>query len=183
MGEGSGGMRLEYQRMTDTLTPARLWKSLTLDQRQRIARAFWLDEEAVEDQLQAALLIAQQKKFRPKTVVSLDVDRKARHLATLGSVPDSTAARALVVYHLAEQRPMMVAFLDALGIAHENGLIQEENVKPDPEKIGPAVAQLDQQFPTEDVRVYLTTLLSQDPETWGALDDAIKGRAASSQAG
>ena len=51
--------------MTDTLTPSRLWKSLTLDQRQRIARAFWLDEEAVEDQLQAALLIAQQKKFRP----------------------------------------------------------------------------------------------------------------------
>jgi hypothetical protein len=116
--------------MTDTLTPSRLWKSLTLDQRQRIARAFWLDEEAVEDQLQAALLIAQQKKFRPKTVVSLDVDRKARHLATLGSLPDSTAARALVVYHLAEQRAMMGAFLDALGIAHENGLIQEESVKP-----------------------------------------------------
>src|SRR4029453_6281391 len=125
--------------MTDTLTPAKLWKSLTLDQRQRIARAFWLDEEAVEDQLQAALLLAQQKKLRAKPVVGLDVDRKARHLATLGSVPDSTAARALVVYHLAEQRAMMAAFLDALGIAHEDGLIQEESVKPDPEKIGPAV--------------------------------------------
>jgi hypothetical protein len=61
-------------------------------------------------------------------------------------------------------------------------LIQEESVKPDPEKIGPAVAQLDQQFPSEDVRVYLTTLLSQDPETWGALDEVIKGRAASGQA-
>ena len=170
--------------MTETtLTPSRLWKQLTLEQRTRAARAFWADPDATDDQLQAALLIAQQKKFRPKTVVGLDVDRKARHLATLGTMPDQIAARTLVVYHLAEQRAMMGAFLDALGIAHENGLIQEESVKPDPEKIGPAVAQLDQQFPAEDVRVYLTTLLSQDPETWGALDEVIKGRTASGQAG
>src|SRR4249919_893378 len=124
-----------------TLTPSRLWKQMTLDQRMRAARAFWADPEATDDQVQAALLIAQQKKFRPKTVVNLDVDRKARHLATLGSVPDTTAARALVIYHLAEQRAMMGAFLDALGIAHEEGLIKEENVKPDADKIGPAVAK------------------------------------------
>ena len=161
--------------MTETLTPSRLWKRLSLDQRTRVAHAFWSDPEALDDQVQAALLIAQQKKFRPKTVVGLDVDRKARHLATLGSVPDATAARALVVYHLAEQRPMMGAFLDALGIAHENGLIQEDSVKPDAAKMGPAVAQLTQQFPVEDVRLYLSTLLSQDPETWGALEESVNG--------
>jgi hypothetical protein len=153
-----------------TLTPSRLWKQMTIDQRTRAARAFWDDPEATDDQLQAALLIAQQKKFRPKTVIGLDVDRKARHLATLGSVPDQIAARALIVYHLAEQRPMMGAFLDALGIAHENGLIQEDSVKPDAEKIGPAAAQIAQQFPPEDVRIYLNTLVSQDPETWGELE-------------
>src|SRR5262245_39398249 len=145
--------------MTDTLTPSRVWKRMSLDERTRAARAFWTDEEAIDDQVQAALLVAQQKKFRPKTVIGLDIDRKARHLATLGSMPDSIAARALVVYHLAEQRPMMGAFLDALGIAHENGLIQEENVKPDPAKMAPAVAQIAQQFPAADVRLYLNTLL------------------------
>ena len=76
--------------------------------------------------MQAALLIAQQKKFRPKTVIGLDVDRKAKHLASLASLPDSIAARALMLYHLADQRPMMGRFLDALGIAHENGLIKED---------------------------------------------------------
>ena len=64
---------------------------------------------------------------------------------------------------------MMGAFLDALGIAHENGLIQEDAVKPDSAKIGPAAALLADQFPPEDVRVYLNTLLSQDPGTWGGL--------------
>ena len=165
--------------MTETtLTPSRLWKQLTLEQRTRAARAFWEDPEATDDQLQAALLIAQQKKFRPKTVVGLDVDRKARHLATLGTVPDQIAARTLVVYHLAEQRPMMGAFLDALGIAHENGLIQEDSVKPDPEKIAPAAAELIKQFPADDVRLYLTTLVCQDPETWGSLDETVKGMGA-----
>ena len=142
---------------------------MTSDQRLQLAKAFWLDEQATEDQLQAVLIISQQKKFRPKTVVSLDEDRKARHLASLPSLPDHLVARVLIVYHLAEQRPMMGAFLDALGIAHENGLIQDDNVAPDPAKLGEAAAQIGQQFPPESVSLYLNTLLCQDPGTWGAL--------------
>ena len=84
------------------------------------------------------------------------------------------AARALVVYHLAEQRPMMGAFLDALGIAHENGVIQEDDVKPDAEKIGPASDQIAKDFPAADVSLYLNTLLCQDPGTWGGLQDVVQ---------
>ena len=146
---------------------------MTPDQRQRAARAFWSDPDARADQLQAVMLIAQQKKFRPKTINGLDVDRRARHLATLPSLPDALAARALVVYHLSEQRAMMGAFLDALGIAHENGLIQEETVKPDPEKVPAAVDALRKQFPAEDVDLYLETLFCQDPDTWGALQSQV----------
>jgi len=165
--------------MTDTtLTPSRLWKRMTVEQRTRAARAFWADPEATDDQVQAALLIAQQKKFRPKTIIGLDVDRKARHLATLGALPDQIAGRALIVYHLAEQRPMMGAFLDALGIAHENGLIQEEEVKPAAEKIAPAAARIAEQYPAEDVNIYLNTLLCQDPATWGALKDVLQTQGA-----
>ena len=153
-----------------TLSPLRLWKRMTPEQRMGAARAFWSDEQAADDQIQAALLIAQQKKFRAKTVVGFDLDRKARHLAGLALLPDAIAARVLVVYHLAEQRPMMGAFLDALGIAHEDGLIQEEAVKPDPAKIASAVDAISTMFPPEHVRLYLNTLLCQDPETWGALE-------------
>jgi hypothetical protein len=178
--------------MTDTtLTPSRLWKRMTLDQRQRAARAFWEDPEATDDQIQAALLIAQQKKFRPKTVVGLDLDRKAKHLASLATLPDTLAARALVLYHLADHRPMMGAFLDALGVPHEDGLIKDESknaesknaeaegaeaaasVKPDAAKFGSAVAALTERFPADDVRLYLNTLVCQDPETWGGLRELV----------
>jgi hypothetical protein len=160
--------------MTETLTPSRLWKQMNSAQRLASARAFWSDADAIDDQVQAALLIAREKKFRPKTVVGLDLERKSKHLAGLASLPDSIAGRLLVVYHLTDQRALMGRFLDALAIEHENGLIKEDNVKPDAAKLAPAAAALAQEFSPADVRLYLTTLLCQDPETWGGLDGIVK---------
>ncbi len=157
-----------------TLTPARLWRRMTSEQRLKAARAFWQDEEAADDQVQAALLIAQHKKFRAKTVMSLDDERKARHLATLPVLPEAVAARALIIYHLTEQRPMMGTFLDALGIPHEDGIIQQDDVKPDAEKIGPAAEQISKDFAPADVSLYLNTLLCQDPATWGGLQEIVE---------
>ena len=161
--------------MLQTLTPSRLWKQMSPTQRLASARAFWADEEAIDDQIQAALLIAQQKKFRPKTVIGLDLDRKSKHLASLASLPDSIAGRVLVLYHLSDQRALMGRFLDALGIEHENGLIKEDNVKPESAKLAPAAATLAREFPPDDVRLYLTTLLCQDPEAWGGLEEIVQG--------
>ena len=156
--------------MTDaTLTPSKLWKRMNAEQRLLAARAFWAEEQATDDQLQAVLLISQQRKFRPKTVIKLDDERKAKHFASLPTLSDGMAARALVVYHLAEQRQMMGEFLDALGIAHENGLIQDDEVKPDPEKLTPAVEAISAKHPAANVSLYLNTLLCQDAATWGGL--------------
>jgi hypothetical protein len=68
---------------------------------------------------------------------------------------------------------MMGAFLDAVGIAHENGMIADDEVKaPAPEALRKGAAAIASQFPKDDVALYLSTLLWQDPETWGALADA-----------
>ena len=98
-----------------TLTPTRLWKQMTAEQRRRAAAALWDADEAASEQKQAALLIAKQMKFRPKTVSGLDGVRKARYLASVPDLPEELVTRMLVLYHLAAQRPMMSAFLDALG--------------------------------------------------------------------
>lgn len=162
--------------MTDPIvTPSRLWKLMTADQRLRAAHALFREAEAKDDQAQAATLIAQQKKFRPKTVNALDKDRKAQYLATVPNVPEALAARLLVLYHLVEQRPMMAAFLDAAGIAHDDGLIQEDAVAPDPAKVGAAATAIGKSYPAPDVALYLNTLLWQDPASWGVLQD-IKER-------
>jgi hypothetical protein len=154
-----------------TLTPSKLWRRMTPDQRVRAAQAFWTDEQASDDQIQAVLVIAQQKKFRPKSVLSLDIERRAKHLASIAAMPEALAARALVVYHLSSQREMMGTFLDVLGLKHDNGLIEDDEAKPDPEKVAPAVAAIVEKYPADDVSLYLTTLVCQDPDTWGVLSD------------
>jgi hypothetical protein len=156
--------------MTDpTLTPSRSWKRMTLEQRLRAAQALWRDDDAAGDQVQAAGLIAKHMKFRPRSVAGLDRDRKAGHLATIANVPEELAARLLIVYHLAEQRPMMAALLDTLGIAYDHGLIQEDAVAPDPATVGAAAAALARDYPAHDVALYLNTLPWQDPASWGGL--------------
>lgn len=145
---------------------------MSAERRMAAAEAFWADEQSTEQQIEAVGALAGHMKFRPKSVISLPLDKKVKYLATLPTVSDTVAARALVNYHLEHQRPMMGAFLDLLGITHENGLINEENVaKPDAQKLKTAAADLSSKFPREDVIMYFCTLVSQDPETWGALAD------------
>jgi hypothetical protein len=153
--------------------PSQLWKTLPLEKKQQAAEAFWTDQEAGMEQAEAIALIAQKIKFRAKSVISMPTDKKARHLASFPNVTELVAARLLVAYHLAHQRPMMGSFLDAIGIAHENGMIADEEVKaPPPEALRKGATAIAGQYPPDDVALYLATLLWQDPETWGALAEA-----------
>jgi hypothetical protein len=150
--------------------PSRIWKRMPADRRLSAAELFWGDEQAAEQQIEAISAIAAHMKFRAKSVSSLPLEKKARYLATVPAISDAVAARALVSYHLGHQRAMMGAFLDALAIAHEDGLIQDDKVpKPEIARLRTAAAALAGSYPQEDVALYLSTLVSQDPETWGEL--------------
>ncbi len=165
--------------MSDEMRPARLWRNLPSEVRVVASTAFWTDEQAALEQAEAVGLIARQIKFRTKSVLTLPVEKKAKHLAGMAQVSDLLAARLLVSYHLQHQRPMMGRFLDELGIAHENGLITEESPSaPSPETLDKAAKTLSTEFPEADVSRYFWTLLWQDPETWGGLRGRPELRAA-----
>ena len=152
--------------------PSKLWRRLPLDRRVDAADLFWNDEQSADQQLEAVASIATHMKFRPKSVLTLAPERRAKYLATLPTMTDAIAARALVTYHLERQRPMMGTFLDLLGIPHENGLINDDHeVKPDAATVTKAAGELATKYPAEDVSLYLATLVSQDPETWESLVD------------
>ena len=87
--------------------PSQLWKQLSPERRQQSAEAFWSDNNASVEHAEAIIAIAQRIKFRPKSVIALPVTKKARHLVAVGAVSELVAARLLVAYHLAHQRPMM----------------------------------------------------------------------------
>jgi len=161
--------------MTDlstALRPSQLWKQLPPDRRLLAADAFWRDDNALAEQAEAVALIAQRIKFRLKSVQAMPVEKKARQLVALPAASELVAARLLVAYHLVHQRPMMARFLDALGIRHEDGLIAEEEVTAPPaDRLRAAARTLAEACPADDVSLYFSTLLWQDPETWGGLAD------------
>src|SRR4029079_9114004 len=140
--------------------PSKLWRRLPLERRIDAAGLFWDDEHSADQQMEAVASIATHMKFRPRSILTLAPEKRAKYLAQLPNVSDAIAARALVNYHLERQRPMMAAFLDAIGIAHENGLISEENIaKPESDKVKAAARELAAKFPPEDVSLYLATLV------------------------
>jgi len=157
--------------LPDIPRPSHLWKRLSPERKLQAADAFWQDENARTEQVEATLLIAQRLKFRAKSVQGLPRDKKARHLVNLGTVSEIVAARLLVAYHLHHQRPMMGAFLNALGIANEDGLIADgSELQPvDPQRLREAASAIATSHPAEDVALYLSTLLWQDPDTWAGL--------------
>jgi len=158
-------------------TPARLWRDLPLEKRIAAADAFWRDERSQEihaPRVEAIVIIAKRLNFRGKSVQALPIEKRAKYLAQITDISESIATHALIAYHFAAQRPLMGAFLDAVGIPHENGLITAEQVEaPDSAKLAAATEKVRGAFPADDLEIYLRTLLILDGETWKALDTVL----------
>lgn len=147
---------------------------MPLDKRVIAAEAFWRDTDSPEiaaQHAEAIAVLARRLNFRTRSVQTLPVERRAKHLAQLADVPDTIATRALIAYHFSAQRPLMAAFLDALGIAHDNGLITQEDMPPPAAAaLAGAVQTVRAAFPSDDVDRYIKTLAALDGDTWVNLE-------------
>jgi hypothetical protein len=150
---------------------------MPLEHRVQAAEAFWRDKDSPDIQVQhteALVSLARRLNFRVKSLQGLAVERRAKHLAHMTDVSDPVATRALIAYHFSTKRPLMAAFLDALGLTHDNGLIEDEQIDPpSAEKVAAAVEAVRSSFDATDVDLYLRTLASLDGETWAHLAELL----------
>ena len=157
-------------------TATRLWKHLPLDDRLAAASAFFV-EPPPELAGTAVGAIVKARHLRPQAARALPPDAQSRILATVLDPGEPLAHGLLVSLHLGHRRPLLRAFLDALGVAHEDGVLKQEEAEADSEAAVPseraraAVAAL-ASFPAASVRTYLNTLWLQDPDRWGSLEAA-----------
>lgn len=150
-------------------TATRLWKRLTREERLAAASAFW--RETPEEVAGTALAaIVRARHLRPQVARALDEGEKARSLASVLDPGETVASALLVALHLGERRPMLAAFLDAAGLPHEDGVLNEEDSNPLSEEAARAgVRALAASYPRSDIETYLNTLWLQDPDRWQAL--------------
>lgn len=149
-------------------TATRIWKRLDPATRLAAATQFW-SEPPAEAAGAAMGAIAGARKMRPQAVRGMSAEAKAKALATVLDPGESVAASLLVALHLGHRRAMLAAFLDALGMPHEDGLLKEDAPAAPPpsvEQVRSAAEGLVARFPMGDVEVYLNTLLVQDPDHW-----------------
>jgi hypothetical protein len=154
-------------------TATRLWKHLPPDERLAASQAFF--KETPPELAGIALgAVVKARHMRPQAARKLPAEAQARILASVLDPGEPLAQGLLVALHLGERRPLLAAFLDALGLPHEGGLLKEEADQAPPvtaDAARAAVGALGSHPPTH-VRTYLNTLWLQDPERWAALEQA-----------
>ena len=87
----------------------------------------------------------------------------------------------LVDLHLGIRRSMMAAFLDSIGVKHENGRIDTEAngpVEVTPDRFNAAADDLARSYPIDEVVTYFLTVLLQDYESWKPAVEWLEASAA-----
>jgi hypothetical protein len=161
-------------------TSVRIWKRLSPGDKLAAANALWAQPP---HELQGAALgvIVKARHLRPQAARALKPEEQARILASILDPGEAVSSALLVALHMADRRPLLVAFLDAVGLPHDEGVLKEEaDALPPPAeaKAREGVLALKASFPLDQVLTYMNVLWLQDPERWQVLEKSPEWLAA-----
>ncbi len=124
--------------------------------------------------------VAKLMKFRPQAIRKLAMSIRAKKARALLVSRTNTemAYEIFGTYLLKDHRDLVTGFLDATGVRHENGMIEDlEGNPPDAAKLKAALVELDKKFAPDDVTLYLAMCAEQWPNL-NALDELWRARSA-----
>ena len=158
----------------EKLTPSRVWSELDARTKTLAAQSVYAPGEDKTYREEANSAIASALRFRIQAVRKLPVDKRVQYLVRAVHPDDTLASSLLTRLHLGHRTEMLSAFLDALEIPQQDGVIDEAvDLEPlDADRLVTAAAGLREQFPTDEVEIYLATLVAMDPEIWQGLTEA-----------
>lgn len=160
-------------------TIRKLWKALTPDERTLAVTAALDDDENGWVKTTTRTAIATALKFRPQIVATWPRQKLVGEAVRLPLDDVQLLSAYLVDLHLGHRRPMMAAFLDAVGVPHQDGRLDTESQVPvqvTPEQVQSAADQLLASYPEDEIATYFLTLVLQDFETWKGTVPWLEGR-------
>jgi hypothetical protein len=162
-------------------TVRKLWKALTPEERTTAITAAMADDQNGWVKATTRVAVASAIKFRPQTVATWPRQKLVTEAARVPLEDVQLLSAFLVDLHLGTRRPMMAAFLDGVGVKHEDGRLDTEETGPisvSPERLRAAADDLAERFPLDEVVTYFLTLLLQDAGTWGETIGWLESRSA-----
>ncbi len=152
-------------------TALELWRTLDPTERLEASKAIWSRPEGA---VEAVAALAQLWRMRPPVLLRTPIERRASALSGLARPSESLALSLLAALHLVSRRPLLVAFLDELGVPHQEGLLNEDlsTDLPEPSRLVSIGLGLATTFGTRNVEVYWNCLWLQDRESWAPLESA-----------
>lgn len=159
----------------ETRGPYAIWDLLTDDEKRLAARAMWTQGDR-DTRAAIELALAKEMKFRPQSLRKLGIDTITTRLVRLApDLPDSVVFQFLFHLHLADRRPLLAEFLDAVGLPHDEGILalEDDTPSPDPETVATAAGDLVTAHGHE-AAVYLATLRVADAEMWEGVEKVLE---------
>lgn len=135
-----------------------LWKALTPDERMAAATSYLAEEADARKRLNR--IVARARNFRPATVQRWTEEKvvKAIRHVPLNDDP-KVAVPLLQCHHVPGQSDMVIAFLDGLGISHDQGNVDSfSGIDAKEDVVRSATRQIVEQFGLRAAAVYLLTL-------------------------
>ncbi len=120
--------------------------------------------------------VAEAKRVRPIFLERQPrAERHASMVSALSKPNLETAAAALIrAWLVQKQTPMLIAFLDALAIKHEKGVVEDLPSAVEDAKLRAAVETLLGKFPHETVAVYLNAFNDMNAAGWPNLKTLLE---------
>lgn len=109
--------------------------------------------------------VAKELKFRPQAIKKLPMEQRAKR-ARLLMVRTSNAELCYELfgtYLMQGHKPLVTDFLDAMGVKHKDGMLEENDAKPDVSKLNEAISALDEKYDKDDVTLYMAVCAEQWP--------------------
>jgi hypothetical protein len=155
-------------------TSNRLWKTLSQEEKSMAAAELVKDPTPLI-RASVVAVVSEARKMRAIAARKLPAEAQARILATVRDPGEVLASSLLVALHLGPRKPMLVTFLDALGLPHEDGVLKDDSTEPiSVDDLNKGCAALTSESPSA-IRIYLNTLWLQDGARWANAKDVPLG--------
>jgi hypothetical protein len=150
----------------DTWTLRLLWARMPLALRQEAVQSVLEDDSAESAPLRASLLraLARAGGFRAKMLEGQDPAKVALHAGRIRRRDLPGPGSLLSHFLTTRRRALLSAYLDALGVPHEEGKVEPGyDTEEEEDLVAHAAREVREAFPADDVAVYLVALTLTTP--------------------